>query len=190
LGNIYLGSTSAPKTDGQEDANAGVDVNDDGVSRDMNDVWQNNTSVDILFDLTAVSGNVDIGMWIDWGNDDAFNPGTDYFSFAGVPGGSVQTRSITVPGSGVYTVGNPVFARVRIFATGDAPGGSLDSGDYIGLSSNGEVEDYRWLFEPTAVTLVQANASRDISVFLWIIALTVTFLAITTGIFFVKRELN
>ena len=194
LGSIYLGSgmdqPPDPKMDGQEHATAAADANDDGVTRDMSDLWLNGASVDLNFDLTDVSGFVDIGLWIDWNGNGTFEPGTDYFEFTSIPGGSVYTDSITVPVStSVYTVGNPVFARVRVFASGGAPGGTLDFGDYVGLSTNGEVEDYQWLFETTAVTITNIGTQDEITTYFWIILISAIALA-TAGLILRKRKAN
>ena len=191
LGDVYLGTDIGPKTNGQENANAAADSDDDGVDRDMDDPWLNNQSVDILFDLTNVSGNVDIGLWIDWNGDGSFTAGTDYFSFSPVPGGSVQTRSIAIPGSGVYTVGNTIFARIRVFEAGGAPGGALDSGDSVGMSTNGEVEDYQWRFEPTTIAISHTGAQVESTTYLWFFVGIISAITLTaTGLRWRKRKTN
>jgi hypothetical protein len=51
--------------------------------------------------------------------------------------------------------------RVRAFDPANLPGGSLDAGDFVGFATNGEVEDYRWNFGPTAVRLSSMAARAE-----------------------------
>jgi len=46
-----------------------------------------------------------------------------------------------------------------LFPTGEAPGGTLTQDDYIGYATGGEVEDYYWTFNATAVTLRDLQAT-------------------------------
>ncbi len=155
IGSLRLGAQVEADPDGQESSDASGDTGDDGVTRDMHDNWTNGATVDVYLDLqgSTASGQADVGMWIDWNGDGDFTDADEFFSYSGLTVGSVNTVQVTVPGSSEYTVGHDLFVRVRAFDPANLPGGSLDSGDYVGLASNGEVEDYFWRFGPTAVTL-------------------------------------
>jgi hypothetical protein len=165
IDDVFLGSGVDPDINGQESVGAGDDDatdtdDEDGVSRVSPPLWANNTSVDVDFDLSSSAGPVDIGLWIDWNGNDAFDSGTDFFSFTGVAAGGISTQSITVPGAGTYTVGNALYVRARVFPSGGAPGGTLDASDSTGLARNGEVEDYFWSFSPTALSFTEAASSE------------------------------
>jgi hypothetical protein len=170
IGDVFFGSSQPdPDTDGQESSDATGDGTDEGdVTRDMTDFWTNGASVDIDFDLSGATGTVDIGLWIDWNGNSAFDSGTDFFSFTGVSAGGVSQQTISVPGSGTYNVGDTVNARARVFASGGAPGGTLDAADYMGLATNGEVEDYQWDFGPTAITMQDTDVSATRTPIAWL----------------------
>ncbi len=158
IGTLTLGAQIDADPDGQEDSAASADTGDDGVARDMNDHWTNGATVDINIDLEgSFSGSPDVGMWIDWNGDGDFDDANEFFSFSSLSMGN-NTVQITVPDASAYTVGDTVNVRVRAFDPASIPGGSLDAGDYVGLASNGEVEDYQWRFSPTAVTLDSLKA--------------------------------
>jgi hypothetical protein len=158
LGSLHLGAGVAADLDGQESVSVSGDTFDDGVDRGGSP-WTNDTLVDINLDLqgATASGLVDVGFWIDWNGNGVF-AASDFFPFSGLAAGAVNTVQISVPASGVYTVGNPVNVRVRAFDPASLPGGSLDVSDHQGLAANGEVEDYQWHFRPTAVSLAGFRA--------------------------------
>ena len=125
---------------------------DDGTALDDEDglivpaqVTPGSTTAFIVTVNASESGvTVYFGVWIDWDDDgvfDAFYPG------AGVSGSptDVLVENIAVPAA--YSPGDRVYIRVRVadFA--------LSGGDSTGTILNGEVEDYRQDWTPTAVTL-------------------------------------
>jgi uncharacterized repeat protein (TIGR01451 family) len=172
LGDLFMGPSVSDETDGHPDANAAGDTFDDGVTLGIQP-WVNGATVDIQIDLSTsiFGGTAAVGIWIDWNNDQVFDPTTDFYPCTDLTTGGIRACPIEVPGSGVYTVGHTVFARVRLFDQAHLPGGSLDAGDSVGLANNGEVEGYEWQFSPTAVTLVDlsAQARNSYSVLLWVI---------------------
>jgi uncharacterized repeat protein (TIGR01451 family) len=157
IGGLRLGANVGPDPEGQEDPAAALDTFDDGVTRGTGN-WTNGATVDI--NLNVQGGAADVGVWIDWGGDGTFDPATDFFSFSGLPAGA-NVVQITVPNNSVYAVGRSVNVRVRAFDPANLPGGSLDAGDFVGFATNGEVEDYRWNFGPTAVTLNSLAARAE-----------------------------
>jgi uncharacterized repeat protein (TIGR01451 family) len=157
IGSLRLGANIGPDPEGQEDPAAALDTFDDGVTRGTGN-WTNGATVSINLDVQG--GAADVGVWIDWGGDGTFDPATDFFSFSGLPAGA-NVVQITVPNNSVYAVGRAVNVRVRAFDPANLPGGSLDAGDFVGFATNGEVEDYRWNFGPTAVTLNSLAARAE-----------------------------
>ena len=88
------------------------------------------------YDITVTNGNVwssdDLGVWIDWNQDDDFDdPGENVV--CEVDNGGQGTFTITVPADA--SVGETVM-RVRIKYSGS------DCGDPCGTTTYGEVEDY------------------------------------------------
>jgi hypothetical protein len=141
--------------------------------------------VTIDLQSSTASGTATVGLWIDGNNNGTFEA-TDYFPFAGLTVGVVNTRQITVPLTG-YTIGNPLFVRVRAFDPASLPGGSLDQLDYLGYANNGEVEDYRWLFSPTAITLDSLSA-RNNTLATPLVVIASTFLLTLGGFLLIRRK--
>lgn len=69
-----------------------------------------------------------------------------------------------------YVTGTPLYVRCRLFPTNGIPGGTLTQDDYVGYAPGGEVEDYRWTFTPTAVTLSELQATT-VSTGEWLMAM-------------------
>ncbi len=88
------------------------------------------------YDITVENGNVwdsdDLGVWIDWNQDDDFEDAGENVVCEGDNGGQ-GTYSITIPGD---AIAGQTTMRVRIKYSGS------DCGDPCGSTSYGEVEDY------------------------------------------------
>jgi hypothetical protein len=156
---LRLGAKVDAEGDGQPNASAtgddGADASDeDGVVRDMGDLWANGATVDLSVTINGCSSPpCRLNGWIDWNNDGDFNDTSEQvFTDQSISNGANQTLQITVPGSGVYTVGTDVYARFRLCAS------TSTCSSTAGEVTNGEVEDYFWAFSPTAVTLAHLNA--------------------------------
>ncbi len=83
------------------------------------------------------------GMWIDWDNNGAFEA---FYSGSGVSGSPTDVP-VTVNVPATYIPGSPAYIRVR------AADFALSNSDSTGTILNGEDEDYRNDWTPTAVTL-------------------------------------
>jgi hypothetical protein len=163
-GQVYLGA-SAPDADfdGNEDATASGD--DNSGSDDENGVVQ---TPGYNWSMGANGGHIDLtvggcpdtcfaAVWINWNGDAG-----DYdFNDAGervlvdypLSNGTTSNILINVPedpGSQTY------FVRVRLYRNNT--GGTASP---YGLVNNGEVEDNRWQFGPTAVELVSLKATAQ-----------------------------
>jgi hypothetical protein len=147
--------------DGQPTADASGDgasgaADEDGLTLVDPSQWQNGNTVSVNLDVrgTTPGGTADIGMWIDWNDDGDFGDAGEFYAYMDRPTGAIANESFAVPGAAVYSNGNPLNFRLRIFNDeADAPGGSLDAGDYLGVATTGEIEDHRYYFSPTSITL-------------------------------------
>ena len=151
----YLGQSLLAETDGQPTADASGDgAEEDGVTANVTANWTPGSTQ--TFDVVvsrAPAGGALLGGWFDWNGDGVFNPG-EFVSWSGL-GTGTHTLSITV-GAGFDWQNDSLNARFRVFSSqADAPGGSLDSGDYSGTAADGEVEDY--VFPPGSLP-VSLNA--------------------------------
>ncbi len=154
LGSIYLGPAIPDSdADGQPDNNAKGDDNDgqnddDGVTRLMTDLWTPGAIVRLQVIVTG--GNGYLVSWFDWDNSGAFEA-DERIIFGSLSAGS-HTLSLTIPNDGSYQTQDSVNTRFRIYETDPlvpTPNG---------LSINGEVEDYRWVFGPTAIDVTTFGA--------------------------------
>jgi hypothetical protein len=148
----YLGTDIQFESDGQPTTDAtGDSIEEDGVLRDMSDVWQPGAVVDLD---TTISGNTGhLVAWFDWDDDDRFDEMIDFGSLTT----GAHALNVNIPPS--YGIGTTVHARFRIFDPNALPGGSLEFGDFQGSATGGEVEDYRWPFSTNAVQLVGLRAA-------------------------------
>jgi hypothetical protein len=148
-GTLRLGSGVSMEGDTRgENSAADADTLDDGVARDMLDYWRPGLTVNLVVTVTGGSGR--LAGWFDWNNNGAFDDAGSFHDFGDISGAG-QSLNLTLPST--YVTGTQVYARFRLFDPASLPGDSLDAYDYVGAATNGEVEDYRWLFGPTAVTL-------------------------------------
>lgn len=157
---IWLGSTVDAEADGAPTVDA--DGDNAAVQDDENGVapvgyWAPDSDVSLNVSVGANTPGRNVGTMIgclDWDGDGAFSA-NEFYSWDVASG--AQTLPITV--GSAYTLGNDLYARFRLFDPANIPGGSADLSDCTGAATNGEVEDYKWMFTtPTAVTLSGAAA--------------------------------
>ncbi len=183
---ILLGSIVDTEGNGQPNAAAnGDDVNpssaddEDGVLPVPD--WDNGANGGLV-DVT-VGGNGNGGWlcaWFDFGSSSGTAPDGTFDSFVSMavnPGSN--NVNFDIP-SGVFDPDGPpsgsnvmIYARFRLFAS-DPGNCALNSG-YTGSAENGEVEDYKWTFSPTAVSLQAVAASVNDS---WQMPIVFTALAL------------
>jgi uncharacterized repeat protein (TIGR01451 family) len=161
-GSLWLGTGSSAEGDTRgESANADADTLDDGVVRTPNVGWLPGGSGSI--DVTA-NGAGYLAAWIDWNNDGDFLDAGERVLVDRAVGAGTQTITFPIPGS--VTVPNTFSARLRLYAASTAGLASP-----FGAAVNGEVEDYRWAFGPTAITLGDAAVTAGRSVPVALLAL-------------------
>ncbi len=158
---IQLGEALTAEIDGQPCPVCGLDA-DDGVVR-TNLPWiigPAGGAVEVR--VTAIgSAGVETGYvnaWIDWNQNGQMDAAEQILFDAPVPVGTTQTLTFDIP-DGVNLLQDIYYARFRLYST---PQMLLGSGALpTGVAYDGEVEDYRWEFIPTAVTLAAFDAQPD-----------------------------
>jgi len=147
LGNLRLGANISSEANGQPKADAAGDTYDDGIGF-TSEPWMPGVTVGLTADVVGSNGYL-VG-WFDWNNDGTLSV-DEMIVFGNVANGS-NDLSISIP-SDANTSGGHVFMRFRLYdkttLTGVSP---------TGLARNGEVEDYRHRFYPTAITLSSITA--------------------------------
>jgi hypothetical protein len=127
---------------------------EEGVVRDMTDIWTPGAIVDLFVTVNGCSGTCYLNAWVDWSMDGDFSDlGEWIFNDNPITNGADQTRSLTVPGQD-YPTGRNVYARFRLCRTA----GTCNS-PTLAYVTSGEIEDYYWAFKPTAVSLNSLRAA-------------------------------
>lgn len=181
IGDLYLGACIDAEADGQPNAAATGDdtgasgytvgtcatVNDDEDGVTPVGPWKN--GVDGGEVTVTANGDGHLCAWFDFGSASGSAPDGIFDTFVSQPvsaGG--QSVAFDIP-AGTFESGSEfvtVYARFRLFE--DDPGCSLASG-FTGEATNGEVEDYRFEFRPTAVSLQSVVAQTTSGDGLWIL---------------------
>ncbi|MBN1921454.1 MAG: S8 family serine peptidase [Anaerolineae bacterium] len=139
LGTAVTDESAPPDPDGAAD---------DGVVRTMSELWLPGATVNLTATVTGPAGGY-LAAWFDWNGDGDFDDAGE-LGFQNIVSTGANPLAITIPGD--YATGDPVNARFRLY-----PGNGFQPTP-TGGAANGEVEDYTWLFSPTAVTLTALAA--------------------------------
>ncbi len=148
----YLGVDIQAEADGQPTTDAtGDGTEEDGVTAVVNDAWAAGSTQTISVDVSNAPAGALLGAWFDWNGDgDLTDPG-EFFSWNVAEG--TNALSVIV-GSGFDWLVDTLYARFRLVSSAAAaPGGSLDQADFVGVATDGEVEDYFWNPGTLPVTL-------------------------------------
>jgi len=159
---LRLGNNLDTESDGQPNASANGDDtadspdDEDGVQPTPSQNWSvgvNGGSIDVT--VEGCSGTCYLNGWINWnstGDSDFGDTGEPVLNDYGISNGADQTIPITIP-TGTDVTDTYFFARFRLCdATGECNTATAQN------VTNGEVEDYKWSFGPTAVTLRRLEA--------------------------------
>lgn len=146
ISDLRLGELIDGELDGFEDPSAlGDDLDartdEDGILRYPDEAWKPGATVHLTATVSGGSGYL-VG-WFDWNNDKILGP-AELLSFGQLTAGKSVLSLVVSDG---YTQGHPLFVRFRLYP--QAPASPLPTGEVDG----GEVEDYLWLFQGTAVHL-------------------------------------
>jgi hypothetical protein len=129
---------------------------EDGVALTAGQNWLPNATVQLNITVVGTSGR--LGCWFDWNADGDYADAGEF-----VDGGTRSTGlaplNVTIPAGGVPSGG--LYARCRFATNTQFPGSSLTSGDFTGLATGGEVEDYFWPNSSLAVLLASFDATAQ-----------------------------
>jgi uncharacterized repeat protein (TIGR01451 family) len=136
LSSLYLGAGVTADSDGQPNATATSDINDDGVtfSPSYGGNYSNLIQEGVSNTVTVVSSGAGfVNAWIDYNHNGIFNAGEIVFTNQAVVAGS-NTLTFTPPANLLH---GPTFARFRVSPT------SIATPSPVGAITGGEVEDYQ-----------------------------------------------
>jgi hypothetical protein len=176
-GSVYLGNSVDIETNGQPnqlatgDDDNGLDDEDGGVRASSPEKWVGGEGA---VDVTVTGGKACLSAWMDVWNSNSSDVGQDGdFNDSGTTSGITWNENIInniplTPGTHTITFNLPpdaatynVYSRFRLLADADNDGDCSDqtAPQLTGLMTNGEVEDYVFSFDPTAVSLQSFGAS-------------------------------
>ena len=177
LGSVYLGSCVDAEEDGQPSSMADGDDTDgageteglcatshadeDGVA--PGSLWQDGAGGGSL-QVSVAGGAGCLSGWIDWDSDHSFTETGDQVFDMEPVGSGPNALTFNVP-AGVFSGNDPqptFFARFRLIADAGDSGDCADDPTLQagGAGGEGEVEDYRWSFSPTAVEVSTVAVSE------------------------------
>ena len=160
--NVDTEASSQSGTPATGDDNLDAD-DEDGVTRDPSTNWGAGNIVKLNVTVNGCSGTCYLNGWVDGNSNNSFaDSGEQVLSDYSISNGDNQSVSITLPSSGTYT-NQSKYARFRICdASGECNTVSATN------VTNGEVEDYKWEFGPTAITLNTLTASSNLPI-IWLV---------------------
>ena len=135
----YMGDALDLETNGQPTSDASGDGSDeDGVTANVTSNWTVGSTQSFQVDVSNATSGTVLGAWFDWNGDGDFDDADEFVSASVVDGSN--TIEVTV-GAGFDWQSDTLYTRFRIFPSqAAAPGGSLDSSDYIGVNTPSEVD--------------------------------------------------
>lgn len=142
---VWLGDVVDTELEGQPDANALGDGSDEDGLWCQYQSWVAGSTADVIVRINSSDPTtVYFGLWIDWDLDGVFD---DFYAGSGTTASPTNvTVTIDIPTS--FTQSDLIYIRLR------ASTSPLTSNDYRGTFLNGETEDYKFPYSPTAVTMV------------------------------------
>ncbi len=136
---VYLGTIPDTEADGQTSAAAdgddtlGTAADEDGVT--VTSQWVEGTNGGQI--QVSVTGSGWLVVWIDWNNDGNFLGADELIVTQAVSTGT-STISFDIPAGAIADGAQDWFSRFRVFTSEPA----LPQFSYVGVATNGEVEDY------------------------------------------------
>jgi hypothetical protein len=131
------------------------DATDDGIDR-TGAIWTAGNNVGIEATVSGGDGNDYLACWFDWDDSGLFEPGEK--TVAQVVSNGVNNIPFVVPGAFNPATNQVLDTRCRLYEAEPSllMGTETPQGGVVG----GEVEDYRFTFTPTAITL-QSSTARE-----------------------------
>jgi hypothetical protein len=165
-GSSMLALGELKSSDGTPPGAGGDDGSDDGVVP-MLPAWS--TANDGQIRVTVTGGAGYVTGWIDWDQDGTFaDPAERVFINEAFEDGETRPISFAIPDGTNIGAGsaNAFYGRFRVYPTAQTllaaaiPEGPSALPSPTGNAVGGEVEDYQFSFNPTAVTLSSLAAAR------------------------------
>ncbi|MBN1920972.1 MAG: hypothetical protein JW892_06990, partial [Anaerolineae bacterium] len=151
VGGLSL-STVVASTDGNPSTEAnGDDLIDDNGITFGSESWEPGNTVTLNADVSGANGYL-VG-WFDWNGDGKFD--TSEMEIFGDVANDANSLSLKVP-TDASNVNSYIYMRFRLYDKN-----TLTALSPTGLATNGEVEDYRHSWAPTAVELLRFEAAAQ-----------------------------
>lgn len=177
----------------------GINGDEDGVSvangSGGGGQWQDGANGGSI-NVTGTNGAC-LNGWIDWNGDGDFGDTNEQVASDFALDGSIQNVQFTIP-AGTYSNNSSdpnvvLYSRFRVTENCgtsdyiDPSSGTAVAPTPNGPATNGEVEDYRWEFTPTAVSMSNMSTASHTNT-LWLPAVALLLLTLTTCGMFVRRN--
>jgi len=162
--NLFLGAGVSTESNGQPSVGADADDFDDGI--EVVGIWQNGTN-GATVQVTVGAGSGWLVGFVDFSKSGAFDTANELVissavsSTGGPASNGVYTLTFNVPASALPKDSTAfLYSRFRLFPSQPL----IPVLSYQGEASNGEVEDYRWVFNAINGTVYwDADADTDFS---------------------------
>jgi hypothetical protein len=158
--NIDTENGPLSSTDAQGDDNDQLD-DEDGITPFGNWITQGSVYVDLEGILDPAPRVACLSAWVDFGNDDSFDSGDQVLDMMPLGPSAIGQQTpitFTLP---VSLADQTVYARFRLrpeVQTFDGDCSNELDMEPTGYLEMGEIEDYRWTFDPTAVRVSALQA--------------------------------
>lgn len=183
INHLRLGPSVNVEGDGKPGPNVNLDEYDDGVIRPAGFNWSttNGGRLQVTINGCTTSGGCRLNGWIDWNNNGSFDTGEQVFNDLQLANGT-HTLNFTVPNNDFHS--GFLNARFRLCSA------ASNCNTPLGAADDGEVEDYRWQFGPTAVSLQNINVASRIPILLPAIMMSLLLLVLGGGVLLYRRQLK
>jgi len=160
---VWLGDNFDRELDGQPAASESDPINDDDTQSTLphNDdedgialgsTWLPETGGSLVVNVTGQTGvTYPLAFWIDWNNDGDFSDAGESYQATVIDGSN--TITFNVPASTNDEAA--VYTRFRIYPSDY----NIDDAEPTGFVAGGEVEDYRFPYNPTSVDMLSFTAT-------------------------------
>lgn len=188
IGDLFLGPAIDDDPNGfpgdGSDGNDLDNINDeDGLVRGGL-LWVPGNTVSLTATFSGDNGY--LVSWFDWDQNGIFIDTGELRDWGPVISG---TNSLTVTVGASFVPDNGLYVRFRLFEdAGSIPRVPVEPIVPTGRAINGKVEDYRWLFTPTAITLYNQSIGDETSDWLLIGAAAFMLLAAITIYILGRRQ--
>ena len=161
------------------------DPSDDGVVR-TGGTWTAGSPVGLNVTVNGGDGNDFLACWFDWNNNGVLaNPAEK--TVAQPVNNGVNNINFNVPAGFDPGTDSVLDSRCRLYEAEPTAITSTETPD--GGTVDGEVEDYRWGFSPTAVTL-RGTRLGTVSNLAWLVGSLVAMMLLSLGVVVSRRRVS